>query len=523
MKKHSIILVLAAIAGCSRNPQASAPAAKPDTPEPLKATVWTDKGELYLEYPALIVNHKERFAIHLTRLGDFKAVKDATCEVHLDRSDAPEVFPCDPSTHPGIFGANVEPKSAGAARLSIAVHGKDLNGIFNVGPVKIAPDAASVEILAPSKEETISFSKEQQWALDFGTQVATEQILRDNLRVAAETLPRTGGEAAVIAPLSGRLIAEETFAVGTSVEKGTNLASIVPPTGAAADLPSLQLAEAEAKVAVEQAQRDRARAERLLASGAVPARRAEEARAVEATAQARLQAAQTRLAQYEATRTADGSETGARRFFIKAPISGIVSESNAVSGSNVETGKILFRIIDIDRLFVSGVVPESEFSKLRQLSGAEIEMPDAGERHRAAGSGVPPVSDEIRPANRLVAIGRLVDSETRTVPVTYEIDNRDHRLAVNQTVFLRLLLTPVSKTAVVPESAIIDDAGRPVVFVQQGGEKFLRRPVKTGIRNSGMVQILEGVNPGDRVVTKGAYLIRLSTMSSAVPAHGHVH
>src|SRR5262249_10853771 len=154
---------------------------------------------------------------------------------------------------------------------------------------------------SPSKEETISFSKEQQWALDFGTQVATDQILRDNLRVAAETLPRTGGEAAVIAPLSGRVIAEETFAVGTSVKKGANLASIVPPTGAAADLPSLQLAEAEAKVAVEQAQRDRARAERLLASGAVPARRTEEARAVEATAQARLQAAQTRLAQYEAT------------------------------------------------------------------------------------------------------------------------------------------------------------------------------------------------------------------------------
>ena len=96
-------------------------------------------------------------------------------------------------------------------------------------------------------------------------------------------------------------------------------------------------------------------------------------------------------------------------------------------------------------------------------------------------------------------------------------------LAVNQTVFLRLFLTSAGKTPVVPEPAIIDDAGRPVVFVQKGGETFLRRPVKIGIRNTGMVQVLEGVNPGDRVVTKGAYLIRLSTMSSAVPAHGHVH
>jgi cobalt-zinc-cadmium efflux system membrane fusion protein len=259
---------------------------------------------------------------------------------------------------------------------------------------------------------------------------------------------------------------------------------------------------------VEQAQRDRARAERLLAAGAVPARRAEDARAVEATVQARLQAAQTRLAQYDATRTADGVETGGKRFLMRAPISGILSESSAVSGANVETGKILFRIVDIDALLVSGVVPESEFGKLRQLSGAEIEMPDTG---------------QIRPANRLVAIGRLVDPATRTVPVTYEVDNRDQRLAVNQTVFLRLLLTPAGRMPVIPESAIIDDGGRPVVFVQKGGETFLRRPVKLGVHNGGMVQVLEGVSPGDRVVTKGAYLIRLSTISNSVPAHGHIH
>src|SRR6185436_18952229 len=109
------------------------------------------------------------------------------------------------------------------------------------------------------------------------------------------------------------------------------------------------------------------------------------------------------------------------------------------------------------------------------------------------------------------------------VPVTYEVDNRDHRLAVNQTVFLRLFLSAMGRSPVVPEDAIIDDAGRPVVFVQRAGETFVRRPVKLGMRNHGLVQISEGISAGDRVVTKGAYLIRLSTMSTAVPAHGHVH
>lgn len=503
MKKIVVILAAGILAGCSQNPKADAPSPKAEEAEPLKATVWTHGGELYLEHPALIRNQTVRFAIHLTRLSDFKAVKETACEVHLGA----DVFPCDPSTHPGIFGANVQPKGTGNVPLSIIVHGKDMNETFDVGTAKVALDATSAERPAEATEETINFTKEQQWALDFGTELAAEQILRDNLRVAAETLPRTGGEAAVIAPAGGRLIIEKTFPVGTAIEKGTELGSILPPAGATTDLASLQLAEAEAKVSLDQAQRDRARAERLLTAGAVPARRAEEARAVEATAQARLQAAQTRLQQFDATRSGEGAEAGVKRFVVRAPISGIVAEAGAINGANTDPGKILFRIVDTNSILVSGVVPESEYGKLRQLSGAEIEMPDG----------------QVRPAGRLVAVGRLVDPETRTVPVTYEVDNRDHRLAINQTVFLRLFLTPMGKAPVVPEAAIIDDAGRPVIFVQRAGETFVRKPVKVGIRNRGMVQMLEGVNAGDRVVTKGAYLIRLSTMSSAVPAHGHVH
>jgi len=506
VKKINVItIVLAAgfLTACSQAPQTKSPSAKEQAAEPLRSTIWTRGGELFVEYPALVKGQKVRFAVHLTRLTDFKAVKNAACEVHVGE----EVFPCDPSTHPGIFGVNVQPQAAGQARLTIVAHGKDLNETFEVGMVKVASDAASADKPAESTEETITFTKEQQWALDFATQLAAEETLRDSLRVAAETLPRTGGEATVIAPAEGRLILDKTIAVGTTIEMGTQLASILPPAGPTTDVASLQLAETEAKVILEQAQRDRTRAERLLAAGAVPARRLEEARTVEATAQARLQAAQTRRSQFDATRSGDGTDTGVKRFVIRAPISGILAESNAISGANTEVGKVLFRIMDINSIFVSGMVPESEFSKLRELSGAEIEMPDG----------------QIRPAGRLVAVGRLVESQTRTVPVTYETDNRDHRLAINQTVFLRLFLTPVGKAPVVPEAAIIDDGGRPVVFIQRAGETFVRKPVKLGIRNHGLVQVLEGVNAGDRVVTTGAYLVRLSTMSNSVPAHGHVH
>src|SRR5262245_33823635 len=110
MKSLSVMVAAIVLISCSPN-RPEATAQKPVEPEPLRATRWTPKGELYLEYPALVLNQRGRFAIHLTRLGDFKAVKDAVCEVRLRRDVGPEVFPCDLSTHPGIFGANVEPKA----------------------------------------------------------------------------------------------------------------------------------------------------------------------------------------------------------------------------------------------------------------------------------------------------------------------------------------------------------------------------------------------------------------------------
>jgi multidrug efflux pump subunit AcrA (membrane-fusion protein) len=97
------------------------------------------------------------------------------------------------------------------------------------------------------------------------------------------------------------------------------------------------------------------------------------------------------------------------------------------------------------------------------------------------------------------------------------------RLPLGQSVFLRLLLEETAASAVIPVSAVIDDAGRPIVFVQTSGESFERRPVTLGVRQADVVQVLEGLKPGERIVSKGAHLVRLASLSTQVPAHGHVH
>ncbi len=87
---------------------------------------------------------------------------------------------------------------------------------------------------------------------------------------------------------------------------------------------------------------------------------------------------------------------------------------------------------------------------------------------------------------------------------------------------MRLLTGAREQTRAVPVSALVDDGGRQVVFVQASGESFERRPVTPGPRDAGFVAV-DGVSAGDRVVVRGAPLVRLASLSTQVPAHGHVH
>ena len=70
---------------------------------------------------------------------------------------------------------------------------------------------------------------------------------------------------------------------------------------------------------------------------------------------------------------------------------------------------------------------------------------------------------------------------------------------------------------------MVDDNGRSTVFVMEGGESFFKRVIRPGIRSGGWVQVLDGVKDGERVVSRGAYELKLSTATGAIPEHGHQH
>ena len=481
-----------------------------EEPRPVVETRWTRRSELFVEYPQLVEDRTSWFVIHFTDLSTFEPVRTGRAVVYLT-GDRSEEFVVDAPVRPGIFEVAVRPNTAGSYRLEVGLDALGLTDRHDLGNVTVqtVTEAAVPTVAEEPADRSIPFLKEQQWTLDFATALAERSRMAESLVLAAEIEARTGGRVDVTTPVAGRLADDlPVRAAGSHVERGERLAEIIPHSGHGEDRPALQLDVAEARGALELARAERTRVERLVEAGALPGRRQLEARVAEQTAKARVLAAEAHLAQLDATRAGEGEGVGDMRFVLRAPMSGVVAQADATPGASVEQGARLFRLVALDRVHIVGALPEAELSRADELVAAELEMP----------GGVAPVA-----LDRLIRIGRVLDPDSRTVPIVYELSAPDRRFAIGQAVSLRVFVSAATEAITVPESAIVDDAGQPVVFVQVAGESFDRRAVRLGNRESALVQISGDIAPGDRIVVRGAPFIRLAALSPQVPAHGHTH
>ena len=120
-------------------------------------------------------------------------------------------------------------------------------------------------------------------------------------------------------------------------------------------------------------------------------------------------------------------------------------------------------------------------------------------------------------------IGKVIDPQTRTVWIVYELPNPDGLFRVGMFADVHLETQVASEAVAVPEEAIVMDNGRPTAFVLLNGENFQRRELELGVRDNGFVEVKAGVEAGERVVTKGAYLVKLASLSPESFSAGHAH
>lgn len=470
-------------------------------------TRWTDRTELFMEYPVFVAGESGRAAIHVTDLADFSPLTAGETTVALRAEDGRVLEFRGGVSRPGIFGVDLEADQPGVYDMTLRVDTPDLQDLHELGPVTVHAPGAPLDA-GDEEDGGISFLKEQQWKLEFGTVPVEARSLRSSITVPATVQPRSGGDALLSAPVPGRV--DPTIDVpvpGTRVRAGTVLARIVPGSEDLHDAAGLRAALVEAEQRQRLAAQDRQRAARLVEARAIPTRRLDEAEAAAAAADAQLAAARERLSRFDSLSESTTGSSGGGSFAVRAPFDGAIADVRFSPGASVEQNQALVRLVDSDRVHLVGAVPESR--------AAAVVSVGAGELLR---DGESPVD-----LGEPLSIGRVVEPLARTTEVRFALNNRRSRLHIGQSVGLRLLLGVAESAPAIPESAIVDDGGRPVVFVQAGGESFERRPVRLGSREEGFVHVLEGLEPGERVVHRGAYLVRLAALSTQIPAHGHVH
>jgi membrane fusion protein, heavy metal efflux system len=123
---------------------------------------------------------------------------------------------------------------------------------------------------------------------------------------------------------------------------------------------------------------------------------------------------------------------------------------------------------------------------------------------------------------RLISINKVVESDSRAAKAIFEVPNRSGELSIGMQANVRLDAGSREHVLLVPKEAVLDNEGKKIVYVLITGEEFERRDVVVGDEYGGKVGIVSGIKADERVVTQGAYQLKLQELRPA-NAGAHTH
>jgi multidrug efflux pump subunit AcrA (membrane-fusion protein) len=180
-----------------------------------------------------------------------------------------------------------------------------------------------------------------------------------------------------------------------------------------------------------------------------------------------------------------------RALTLHAPASGVVIEKNVVAGQAVESGQTLYVIADLAEVWVEAELQESDAGSVRQGSAATLDF--------AAFPGRPR-------EGRVEYVYPTLQEASRTIKARIALANPDGRIKPGMFATVRFTSRGQS-TLTVPAAAVIRTGERSVVFVDMGGGRLMPQDIETGQIGDGFIEVLAGLEPGQRVVTSAQFLL----------------
>ncbi|QXD30896.1 efflux RND transporter periplasmic adaptor subunit [Candidatus Pelagisphaera phototrophica] len=203
------------------------------------------------------------------------------------------------------------------------------------------------------------------------------------------------------------------------------------------------------------------------------------------------------------------------RVSLGAPLPGMVMKNHTHIGKPVVSDLELFEIVDLSQVYAVARIPEDQAGKLSIGTKAEIR--------------VAALPDDVF-EGELERFGTEANTENGTIDALFIIENPHYKARPNMRVEFSILLSTKKKTLSIPRSALQADGINRIVFVKdfELPNAFLKSPVRIGAQNESSAEVLNGLFPGDEVVTKGAYSLLfagggISLKEALDAAHGHEH
>ncbi len=320
-------------------------------------------------------------------------------------------------------------------------------------------------------------------------QVAEVQSLdvSDTLRVAGQIDFNEQSLTRIGASVTGRVTQIQAH-LGNVVDKGETLAQIN-----SSELSGSQLAYLKARSEKELHRRNMERAKTLFDADVISAAELQRRENEYEIAAAETRAAQDQLRvlgvsaksieRLAATGTIDSVSS------VVATIKGVVVERKIAIGQVVQPSDVLFAVADLSRVWAVAQVPEQQVSQVKVGQSVSIEVP---------------ALDNEKLVGKLIYVGQTVNPDTRTVLVRTELDNTNGRLKPSMLASMLIESTP-TKRVVVPVAAVVRQDDTDFVFVEQSDNRFKLTPVKLAAEQNGQRVVLEGLKPGIRIISDGAF------------------
>ncbi len=375
----------------------------------------------------------------------------------------------------------------------------------NVNVVASAPITSTTNL----NLDLVTVSKESQLLFGIRTEQTKLEKLISGLTVAGVVRMQSQNRAEVVPPISGRIKVMASFTIGSYIKQGQTLA-VVEQVLSATDIANLEATRTDlrAKTVELQAQATQAltrrnaaeiefeRTKKLYDVGAIALKRVQDAELQLKLADEELKAANLRT---EITQGGEKKIDSIKTFPLQAPISGLVIQSSLVSGAQVEAGKSILTIANLDHVWVEAQVFEKDINLVTSAKRAVFKTSAFPELNIQIGEGS---------NNRLLTLGTTIDPEKRTLAVTYEVTNIDGKLRDGMTAEITIDTSNNHEVVSVPKAAIVDEQGQKVVYVYNGGERFSKRIVKLGSEGQTSFEVISGLDAGERVAVTGLYQIQ---------------